>query len=86
MANAIQPIKRLTMSTPAAYLIRVQGWVDESWTDYFDNLSVVVSAPVGIAPETTFCGQVHDQTALLGILRRLRELKTTLISIEYLPA
>jgi hypothetical protein len=80
------PLRRLAMSNPAAYLIRVRGWLDASWTDYFDNLSVVVSAPIGLPPETTLCGQVRDQTALLGVLHHLRELQTTLISVEYLAA
>jgi hypothetical protein len=35
---------------------------------------------------TRLCGQVRDQTALLGILHRLRELKTELISVECLNA
>jgi hypothetical protein len=84
MAENRCPLRRLTMSAPAAYLIRVRGWVDESWRDYFDSLSVTVSAPVGLPPETILCGRVRDQTALMGVLHRLHQIKTTLMSVECL--
>jgi hypothetical protein len=80
------PAIRPTMSEPAAYLIRVSGWLDASWTDYFANFSVVVSAPIGRPPETTLCGQVPDQTALRGMLDRLNHLGVKLLSVECLAA
>ena len=78
------PADRATMSEPAAYLIHVSGWLDASWTDYFTDLSVAVSAPAGMPPETTLCGRVADQAALIGILARLNSLGATLISVERL--
>ncbi len=84
MPDKADPHRQLTMSSPAAYLIRVRGWVDASWPDYFDNFSIVVSAPLGMPPETTLCGRVPDQSALLGIVHRLNEMKVSLISIECL--
>ena len=81
MAN---PAIRPTMNEPAAYLIRVSGWLDVSWTDDFANFSVVVSAPIGRPPETTLCGQVPDQTALMGTLDRLNSLGVKLLSVECL--
>lgn len=84
MPDNVTPPRQLTMSTPAAYLIRVRGWLDESWSDYFDNLSIVVSASKGTPPETTLCGQVPDQAALVAILRQLGRLQTKLISVERL--
>jgi len=80
------PVVRPTMSGPAAYLIRVSGWLEAGWTDYFANFSVVVSAPIGRPPETTLCGQVPDQTALRGMLDRLHHLGVKLLSVECLAA
>jgi hypothetical protein len=72
------------MSSPAAYLIRVSGWLDPSWTEHFDYLAVTVSAPIGQTPETTLCGQVPDQAALIGILHELHDLGVTVLVVERL--
>ncbi len=80
----MNPSERLTMSAPSTYLIRVSGWLDESWTDYFSDFSVTVSAPADAQPETTLCGTVSDQTALMGVLGHLYDLGTTLLSVQRL--
>ena len=82
MTNNLSPRPRLTLTTPAAYLIRFRGRVDQNWIEYFDSFLVVVSVSPGRAPEMTLRGRVRDQAALLGILRCLYSYGNTLISVE----
>ncbi len=76
--------RRLTMTGPATYLIQVRGWADESWIEYLDNFSIVVTGSIYLPPGTTLRGRVHDQTALWGVLHSLRRFGTTLVSVECL--
>jgi hypothetical protein len=82
MTKNLYPLPRLTLTTPAAYLIRFRGRVDRNWIEYFDNFLIVVSASPGRVPETTLSGRVRDQAALLGILHCLYSYGNTLISVE----
>jgi hypothetical protein len=84
MTNNLAPRPRLTLTTPAAYLIRFRGRVDQNWTDCFDDFLVVVSVSPGRAPETTLRGRVRDQAALLGMLHYLYSYGITLISVKCL--
>jgi hypothetical protein len=62
---------------PAIYRIRIQGQLDKQWTDWFDEMT--------ITPEedgnTLLTGPVIDQAALHGLLKKIRDLGLTLISI-----
>ena len=82
MTNNPYSLPRLTLTTPATYLIRLRGRVDKNWTECFDNFLMVVSVSPGRAPETTLRGRVRDQAALLGKLHCLYSSGTTLVSVE----
>jgi hypothetical protein len=68
------------------YSIRVRGIVDRAWSDYFGALTITVQDEKDQPPITTLCGDVADQSALVGILYRLYGLGFELMSIERLPA
>jgi hypothetical protein len=59
----------------ALYEITVLGILDESWSDWFGDMTITVEADV-----TTISGAVPDQSALRGILDRIWDLNLTLIS------
>lgn len=84
MTNNLSPRPRLTLTTPAAYLIRIRGRVDQNWLEYFDRFLVVVSVSPGRAPETTLRGRVRDQAELLGMLHYLYYQEAALLSVECL--
>jgi hypothetical protein len=86
MMNNLSPRTRLTLTAPAAYLIRFRGRVDKNWLEYFDRFLVVVSVSPGRAPETTLRGRVRDQTELLGMLHYLYYQGAALVSVECLGA
>lgn len=69
-----------TSAGVAVYTIRVRGHVDAAWCDWFDGLQIT-NQPDG---QATLQGPVVDQTALYGLLSRLRDLNLELIELKRL--
>ncbi len=63
------------------YQIKVQGKLDERWSEWFSGLAVAVENGIGNPPVTTLVGSI-DQAALRGILCKLWDLNLTLISVR----
>ena len=59
------------------YQIRVQGQLEERWSDWFNNFTIL-----GDGDQTILSGPVTDQTALRGLLNKIWDLNLTLISLE----
>ncbi len=59
------------------YRIRIQGQIDESWSDWLGELAITVR-PNG---ETLLSGPIVDQAALHGILDKLYALNLTILSV-----
>ena len=49
--------------------IRVKGRIDEQWSEWFDGLTITHVEP----DETVLTGSVTDQSALYGLLAKLRD-------------
>ena len=64
---------------PRIYQIKVKGGFDETWSDWFDALKVVQEKD-----ETLLTGLVRDQSALHGLLARIRDLGLPLLLVEEL--
>jgi hypothetical protein len=64
------------------YEIRVRGPIDPSWSDWFGGLEVSLTG----TGDTLLSGLVVDQTALHGILLRIRDLSLELISLRQLES
>jgi len=62
---------------PAYYQIRVQGHLDQSWSAWFDNLTILHDAD----GSTTLVGPVADQAALYGLINKARDLGLTLRAV-----
>lgn len=60
--------------------VRLKGHLDERWTDWFEGLTITREAN----GETRLTGPVVDQTALHGLLRKVRDLGLPLISVNRL--
>ena len=63
---------------PGWYEISIRGRLDEHWSTWFDGMTLDVSRP-GL---TVLRGPVVDQAALHGLLARLRDLGTPLVSVR----
>ena len=67
---------------PATYEIQVQGRLDESWSNWFNGMTITPEGASGDSPVTTLIGVVADQAALRGILERIWNLNLTLLSVH----
>ncbi|MBN1666820.1 MAG: hypothetical protein JW862_07015 [Anaerolineales bacterium] len=65
---------------PAAYLIRIRGGLDPSWSDWFNGFTITY-----LEGETTLIGSVPDQAALHGVLTKINDLGLALISVTQQP-
>lgn len=64
------------------YELRVEGHLEEHWSTWFDGMALVREDD----GTTTLHGLVADQAALHGHLAKVRDLGTTLISVEAIDA
>ena len=60
------------------YQITVKEYLEESWSAWFDGLTITHSTD----GTTILAGPVRDQTALHGLLAKLRDLGLTLVAIS----
>jgi hypothetical protein len=63
---------------PLAYEIRVQGVLDQKWSDWFDGLSITPQEN----DETLLSGPVADQAALFGLLNKIRDVGLPLLAVN----
>jgi hypothetical protein len=65
-------------SQPTRYQIRIKGQLDSQWTDWFEGLIITLEDN----GDTLITGQVIDQAALHGLLKKVRDLGMPLISVS----
>lgn len=64
------------------YEIRLKGHLDEHWSEWFDDLTVTYDEH----DNTILTGPIVDQSALHGLLKKVRDLGLSLISISLVEA
>ena len=62
---------------PGLYEFRIKGHLDDRWTECFGGLTITLEED----GDTLLTGPVVDQAALFGLLRKVRDLGTPLISV-----
>ena len=68
-------MRHLERNDPVVYEIRVRGVLDTEWSDWFDRMTV---SPQEVG-DTVLVGPVRDQSALHGILAKIRDLGLPLL-------
>jgi hypothetical protein len=68
--------------TQERYEIRIKGHLDARWSTWFDGLSLSSEAD----GTTIIHGTVIDQAALHGLLRKVRDLGLTLLSVMHVES
>jgi hypothetical protein len=76
--------KLLKLWTPARYRIKVQGHLDQCWSDRLAGLAITTSSQSDESPVTVLTGWLRDQAELSGVLNTLYELHLPLLSVEIL--
>jgi hypothetical protein len=66
------------MCMPIFYEIRVQGHIGDSWSSWFEGLSLSHEEN----GQTVLRGAIADQAALHGVLMRIRDLGLPLVSVN----
>ena len=62
---------------PGRYEIRLKGHLDNRWADWFDDMNITRDDN----GDTRLTGLVVDQTALHGLLKKVRDLGLPLIAV-----
>ena len=63
---------------PTHYEIHIAGHLDPQWSDWLEGMAINLQEN----GETELSGQLPDQSALYGVLNRLRDLNLKLLSVE----
>ena len=63
--------------TCETYRITIKGHLDSDWSDWFDGLTITMVDN----GETILTGPIVDQTALHGVLIKIRDLGLPLLSL-----
>jgi hypothetical protein len=64
------------------YQITVKGYLDASWSAWFDGLTITHDAD----GNTRLVGAIRDQSALYGLIDKARDLALTLIAVVQMTA
>lgn len=74
MSNKLEPIP--SPNHPTVYQIRIKGQLDSQWSDWFSGMAISLDNG-----DTLMTGQVIDQAALYGLLKKVRDLGMPLVSV-----
>ena len=70
--------QRHATDQPGFYRIRLKGHLGQQWMDWFDGLTITLEE----GGSTLLSGSVVDQSALHGILKKIRDLGMPLLSVN----
>ena len=76
MSNKRNPI--IDPSQPNVYQIRLKGHLSRQWTNWFEGLTITLEED----GNTLLTGTVVDQSALHGLLKKVRDLGMPLLSVN----
>ncbi len=68
-------------TSPTIYEIRVAGHLFPQWMDWFEGLTVTLEDN----GNTLLSGPAADQAALYGLLKKVRDLGLSLLSVNSVP-
>ena len=67
-----------TMNEHIHYLIKIKSHLDTHWRDWFDGLTITMTGD----GNTILSGVIVDQAALHSVLKKIRDLGLTIISVN----
>ena len=63
---------------PGIYRIKIKGYLGNQWSEWFDGITITLE----VDGDTLLTGPVVDDTALHGLLKKVRDLGMNLISVN----
>jgi len=69
------------MSKPVFYKVRVEGHIGDSWSSWFEGLTIRREE----SGETVLTGPLADEAALHGVLMKIRDLGLPLVEVRRVP-
>ena len=75
-----------SVTKPMTYQIKVQGRLDEKWSEWLSSMAVTYERRGDGSHITVLTSIVPDQAALRGILARIWDLNLTLLSVSRVEA
>ena len=76
--------KDFKLWTPATYRIKVQGYLDESKSEFLGGMTITGVGQDDQGVVTTLVGRLRDQAELSGVLNTLYEFHLPILSVECL--
>lgn len=73
MSNELSP-----KTDAGVYEIRIKGHLGDQWVDWFEGMTITLQND----GETLLTGHVIDQSALHGLLKKIRDLGMPLLSVN----
>lgn len=77
MSNELKH-QRIDSDRAPIYQVRLKGHLGQEWTDWFGGLNIRLERN----GETLITGPALDQAALHGLLKKVRDLGLTLVSVN----
>ena len=73
-----RPNSKSNANQPRVYQIRIKGHLGRQWTAWFEGLTITLEAD----GDTLLTGLLIDQSALHGILKKIRDLGMPLLLVN----
>lgn len=73
-----EPSVETDFVAPAVYQIRIAGQLGQEWTEWFGGMTITLQE----GGDTLLTGPVNDQAALFGLLKKVRDLGMSLLSVS----
>ena len=76
--------KPYKFDTPAGYRIRIEGLLDQRWSECLCGMAISSASRPGEPTVTSLTGELTDMAALMGVLNTVYDLGFTLLQLERL--
>ena len=76
MLNELNP--KIDPDQPVVYQVRIQGHLRNEWADWFGDVTLTLEED----GNTLLTGPIVDQSALYGLLKKVRDLGMPLLSVN----